>query len=546
MVAPTYSLSSTLYTTLNTAGSVLSGSISGATLANTVTTNSSTGRVEHSSGTGKYGARYSLGGTRSFSDGEFFTMQFKERSGLSAVTAIHIALFDTSGNWAEYLIYQNANTDIPRAREFVGSGDIDWLSVAIAKGATPSASSVTPLSWTGISHIEVFITINGSGARGIRIADARKQGRPTLTNGETGNAGSLSFLASSFSTSNPAWFNTANWDQRVPRVQLVHICGVSLGNGSTETHTLIEGQTIILHRVNSSACRLFHLNASTLPEIVINSGASDNHQISRCVFTGSPTFLNYNFTSQGSGSINVESSTIENTSIVNLLKGNFESTFFINNTYLLFPASTDASLSNCSIIDCGLKIELAGDTSVDLSANTVTISDGKTYDIEIINSAPGTSQIYNIDISSFSQGVGNSTSPTSRIRIDDSTASNIYNITVNSSYTSSDYSSAGATVNIISPVPTLTISGIPAGGIFTIWDDDVSDEQDLGTSLQVTNPTSGADITYEGTTGNAVVFQFIPNTGDSLNYQEFNIPGTIPAASQTLDFSSNLELEVNL
>jgi hypothetical protein len=105
---------------------------------------------------------------------------------------------------------------------------------------------------------------------------------------------------------------------------------------------------------------------------------------------------------------------------------------------------------------------------------------------------------------------------------------------------------AGASTTIAAPTPTLTISGIPAGGIFTIWDDEVSDDQDLGTALQTTNPTTGSNISYVGTAGNNVVFQFVPNTGDSANYQELNVAGVIPATSQTLNLSSNLELETNI
>ncbi len=102
------------------------------------------------------------------------------------------------------------------------------------------------------------------------------------------------------------------------------------------------------------------------------------------------------------------------------------------------------------------------------------------------------------------------------------------------------------TVEILAPQVTLTIQGIPAGGIFTIWDDEDPDPQDLGTLLQETSPTTGADITYIGSSGNALILQFVPNTGDSAQYQEFNFPFTFPAASQNLDLSTQLELENSL
>ncbi|MFM6054174.1 MAG: hypothetical protein ACKPA7_21540, partial [Sphaerospermopsis kisseleviana] len=106
--------------------------------------------------------------------------------------------------------------------------------------------------------------------------------------------------------------------------------------------------------------------------------------------------------------------------------------------------------------------------------------------------------------------------------------------------------SAGAGVTIQVPQPTITFTGLPAGGIFTIWDDEIADPQDLGTALQTTNPTTGANITYVAVAGNAVVYQFVPDSGDSANYQEFNISAFIPATSQTVDFTANLEREVNI
>ena len=107
-------------------------------------------------------------------------------------------------------------------------------------------------------------------------------------------------------------------------------------------------------------------------------------------------------------------------------------------------------------------------------------------------------------------------------------------------------SSGGGVVNVLAPQPTLTIQGIPAGGILTIWDDEDVDPQDLGTLLQTTTPTDGNDIDYVGTPGNAVVIQFVPNTGNSSLYKEFHRTFTIPAQSQDLDLSQDLELEDNL
>ncbi|MFG6101153.1 hypothetical protein U2F10_02795 [Leptothoe sp. EHU-05/26/07-4] len=109
-----------------------------------------------------------------------------------------------------------------------------------------------------------------------------------------------------------------------------------------------------------------------------------------------------------------------------------------------------------------------------------------------------------------------------------------------------DFDIVAGLLNIVADQPTITFQNIPSGGIFTIWDDENSDPQDLGTALQVTDPTLGTDIVYTGDGGNEVRLQFVPNTGDSAVYKELNLLFTIPAQSQTLDLSSNLALEDNL
>lgn len=101
-------------------------------------------------------------------------------------------------------------------------------------------------------------------------------------------------------------------------------------------------------------------------------------------------------------------------------------------------------------------------------------------------------------------------------------------------------------VTIVAPEITLTISGVPSGGILTIWDDEDIDPQNLGTALQVTNPTPEGEIDYIGSPGNDIVIQFVPDTGDSADYKELNFPFTFPSVSQTLNLAPSLEPEDSL
>lgn len=210
---------------------------------------------------------------------------------------------------------------------------------------------------------------------------------------------------------------------------------------------------------------------------------------------------------------------------------------------------------------------LNGVTCTDVERIDLTASDtfncnyqnaSATSDGVVITGAPGT-YTYEIQFSNNSGTADLTINPSSAgtftfsnisvtsgytLKVRNASATHAITVAIPAGITSST-STAGGTITVEQPQPTLTISGIPAGGIFTIWDDEdgATDPQDLGTALQTTNPTDGNDIEYVGTGGNAVIFQFVPSTGDSANYQEFNIPGTIPTTSQTIDFSSNLELE---
>lgn len=112
--------------------------------------------------------------------------------------------------------------------------------------------------------------------------------------------------------------------------------------------------------------------------------------------------------------------------------------------------------------------------------------------------------------------------------------------------TLADVEVVAGSVAIVAAEITLTIAGIPAGGILTIWDDEEPDPQDLGTALQTTDPTPGGAINYIGSPGNALVIQFVPNTGESAAYKELNFEFTFPDTSQTLNLSQSLELEDSL
>lgn len=155
------------------------------------------------------------------------------------------------------------------------------------------------------------------------------------------------------------------------------------------------------------------------------------------------------------------------------------------------------SLVNCTFLTAavaGVRIVQAGD----YSARAAIFSSNVANDILVDILSPGTGQTYNIDISGFSAAAGTTTPSGTRIRVADSTASNTYNITVNSTYSSSNASSAGATVNIIAPAVTVTLTSIIQGSEVRIYatgtqTEMAGNEAIAGTTFEF-DPTGAYDI----------------------------------------------------
>ena len=89
----------------------------------------------------------------------------------------------------------------------------------------------------------------------------------------------------------------------------------------------------------------------------------------------------------------------------------------------------------------------------------------------------------------------------------------------------------------------LTIS-CPAGGILDIFDNDdsPSDYQDRGTLLQSTNPTTGADVTYQHDKGgDDIIISFI-----KAGFKEVDLPFNLTSAAQSVDLNELIQIEENI
>ena len=102
---------------------------------------------------------------------------------------------------------------------------------------------------------------------------------------------------------------------------------------------------------------------------------------------------------------------------------------------------------------------------------------------------------------------------------------------------------AGATT-VVNQTSNLTIINVPNGGILSLFDNDDSpaDPNDLGTLLQVTNPTTGANVVYgHQKGGDDIQVQYVDPA-----YVEVNFNFILNSADQTLDLGNFLTLEENL
>ena len=98
---------------------------------------------------------------------------------------------------------------------------------------------------------------------------------------------------------------------------------------------------------------------------------------------------------------------------------------------------------------------------------------------------------------------------------------------------------AGATTTVNNAI-SLTISGLIDGGILSIFDNEDSDPQFLGTNLETQNPVVGTSFVYSHSTpGNAVIVQFL-----ATGFEEVNEPLTLAATDQTITLRPELEANI--
>lgn len=101
-----------------------------------------------------------------------------------------------------------------------------------------------------------------------------------------------------------------------------------------------------------------------------------------------------------------------------------------------------------------------------------------------------------------------------------------------------------AATTVINQTSNLTIINVPNGGILSLFDNDdlPADPNDLGTLLQVTNPTTGANVVYgHQKGGDDIQVQYVDSA-----YVEVNFNFILNSADQTLDLGNFLTLEENL
>ena len=202
-----------------------------------------------------------------------------------------------------------------------------------------------------------------------------------------------------------------------------------------------------------------------------------------------------------------------------------------------FITHNGATITNGSFdvsVNVGADNGLVNYASSVISNSAFSANTNLTSGHAIIITTPGTYSFANLTFVGFG--------------LDETVTAAVYNnsggsviINVSGGSTPTVRNGVGATTNVISGA-TLTITGVPSGGILTIYDDEDPDPQDLGTTLQVANPTNGSDVIFTHSKGgDNIVIQYIQS-----GFVEVNQLLTLSSQDQSFDISSFIEPEVNI
>jgi hypothetical protein len=387
-----------------------------------------------------------------------------------------VAFRSGSGNWRRYKIAGSDISTFATARYKIGDSGSFLISIDI--NSSGDYSDIGTFNPAAVDRLEILVSRINSGTFYISASQCFAVRSPILTG--TTNTGDLFNYFNGYSSSVVvssivfSSLSTANHFSLLPAIQI--------GSGAASV-TFSDSFAIEFPGFQATYPVLKKLDATT-GLILRGSSSGSSITIANSRLTSSSTFVLDASSLQGTFSCNnlvVSGPAIVSlNSVYNQINGGFFGCRQISlnggtlrnlsisgstdsTSAILYPRTVGGVLTGIALsgsISSGLSIDLQNG-SADLSGLGMEISNNANNDILITNTGASTGTTYTLNISGITSPAGNTTTAANRIRVADSNATNTYNITVNSSYSSSNASSAGATVNIIAPRRDTAISGFP-------------------------------------------------------------------------------------
>ena len=482
-----------------------------------------------------------------FTGGDFITFQLASnafdamrRADVVANGGVRFLIEDMSGNWARWTIH---GRDIPSNPGDLGvfkaftdrigrSGNPDGSNVFyINRFSTPAASSGT-VDYSSIAAVEFGANMLSSGEFALYLGLLGVANRPVLTGGSSSNPQIFQDFGDEYRQANgiggdgfrtprmfvkpSAMFGGAN------TVQTTCHHGFEIGNGSSGTYfedanfelAFYPSQKTILNAPLRGYGIAFTDTDVTTRDGIIRANATCN-------------FNDFSFT----GALD-DYRLINESSLTTLNIGRFFGAYDIQcgaltaNTVTFSSCSTltvteQTTLTNCSIISqsaSGKGLYIVGPPQT--YSNLDLLCGDK---ITINPTAAGTYNLTSLRLGST-------------VNIHNESAIHDIIVLLPSGATVTT-STAGGQVSTPLPPKTLTINGLIDGCAISIYDDDSTDDQDLGTLLASDENLSGTAFTFEHSgSPNEIIVQMIADS-----YRETWLPFTLSSENQTLTIRPEIE-----
>ncbi len=447
---------------------------------------------------------------------------------------LRLIFIDGSGSFARYNIYGG---DIPlnhkKANSFTTYKGFPFF---IDMSAIPDASSGV-IDWSDIARVEIHIKVKSSGTYNFDIAMRVLSicDEPVAKAGQAGNYSSFNGLPPLYPHTDIAtkfFFETVGgWMGSNTKTYVVQN-GCHIGDDVTETHFRDSNVNLSFYAtkrsfINTNFAGDFGWGCCVYAEdrgFKLRLTPASTLEITNMVFSGVDYVggdYSVDLSGDGSKTFNIgavyrATKFIVGNSSLNRFAFHDCYEIDIDSTSAITESSVESSKST------GKGVYFSGGPD-DYSAIQIRMSGGANDQITVSGSSAGTYDLGGI-------------TATNSVNFHNESATNAVTVLLASgvSYTTS---TAGGAITVETPPVSLTINGLIAGGVFSIFDNEDSDFQFLGTKLLEVDPVVGTSVSYtHAGVPNDVIIQFLAD-----GYEETYLNITLTNTSQTFTLQPSVE-----